>query len=62
VRDAFGWAGCPRDLSDLMSAGRLTKNVKMSRGLALFIFAGITWAIWKIRNKMAIEKSFPESP
>lgn len=61
ARDAIGWAGCLQDLSDLLS-GRVTNNVRMSRGLALFIFAGVTWAVWKIRNKMAIEKPFPKSP
>lgn len=61
VRDALGWAGCPHDFSDLMS-GRLTKSSKLSRGLALFVLAGVTWAIWRIRNKMAIERSFPKSP
>ena len=53
-------AGRPCDFSDLMS-GRLTKGVKVSWGLSLFIFAGVTGAIWKIRNKMAIEESLPKS-
>jgi len=26
------------------------------------LFAGIAWAMWKNRNKMAIEKRFPNSP
>jgi hypothetical protein len=30
--------------------------------LILFIFAGFAWAIWNNRNKMAIEKKFPNSP
>ncbi|RLN30151.1 hypothetical protein C2845_PM05G26250 [Panicum miliaceum] len=30
--------------------------------LNLFLFAGVAWAIWKIRNKMAIEKSFVNAP
>ena len=29
---------------------------------SLFSFAAFAWTIWKIRNKMAIEKSFPKKP
>jgi hypothetical protein len=28
----------------------------------MFIFAGFGWALWTSRNKMAIEKSFPQMP
>jgi hypothetical protein len=28
----------------------------------LFSFAGFAWALWKVRNKMAIEKRFPTNP
>ena len=30
--------------------------------LKFFIIAGVTWAIWRSRNKMAIEKLFPKNP
>ena len=32
------------------------------RNYVLRFFAGVTWAIWKNRNKMAIEKHFPSTP
>jgi hypothetical protein len=30
--------------------------------LQLFVFAGLAWALWNSRNKMAIEKKFPKNP
>lgn len=29
--------------------------------LDMFLFAGLLWAIWTTRNKMAIEKKFPKN-
>jgi hypothetical protein len=28
----------------------------------LFVFAGIAWALWRSRNKTAIERHFPSNP
>jgi len=30
--------------------------------LGLFLFSAIAWSIWKTRNKMAIERIFPNNP
>ena len=43
-------------------------NVNFSSGLMLtnhlkvFVFAGFAWAIWRSRNKMAMEQCFPKNP
>jgi hypothetical protein len=34
----------------------------VSYKLGLFVFAKVAWALWKSRNKMAIEKRFPSHP
>lgn len=47
--------------TDLME-NWLTNKLGQYKSLALFIFAGFMWAIWKKRNKMAIERTFPNSP
>jgi hypothetical protein len=28
----------------------------------MFVFAGLAWALWNARNKMAMEKQFPRRP
>jgi len=33
----------------------------MTNQLKIFVFAGIAWAIWRSRNKMAIEQCFPRN-
>jgi hypothetical protein len=40
----------------------MSHNLSLPYELGLFLFAGIAWALWRSRNKMAIEKSFPTSP
>lgn len=32
--------------------------MKCPKSLGIFFFAGLTWACWRIRNKMAIDKIF----
>ena len=60
IRDALGWAGCPSSLSDALDdhvwGGKIPIRLKF------FIIVGVTWAIWRSRNKMAIEKLFPKNP
>jgi hypothetical protein len=34
----------------------------MTYRLSIFVFAGLAWALWNSRNKMAIEKRFPSNP
>ena len=61
LRDAFGWARCPTDLSDLMGVS-VAGGPRLTNHLTTFIFAGFAWAIWRSRNNMAIERCFPGNP
>ena len=60
LRDAFGWAGCPSNLGDVLG-DKFLGVMKIPAHLKLFVIVGITWAIWRSRNKMAIEKLFPKN-
>jgi hypothetical protein len=42
--------------------GCLSSNPSLPYRLSLFLFAGLAWALWNSRNKMAIEKRFPSNP
>lgn len=60
LRDSIGWDGFPTSTTELMN-GWLNKPTT-SKHIGLFFFAGFLWAIWRNRNKMAIERKFPRSP
>ena len=47
---------------DELLGGKLTGMLKTDLRRGLFLFAGIAWSIWPTRNKMAIEKTFPNNP
>lgn len=53
--------GSPSSATDFLDGWLLTK-FGANKLVALFIFAGFMWATWRKRNKMTIEKTFPESP
>uniref|UniRef100_A0ACD5XXA3 Uncharacterized protein n=1 Tax=Avena sativa TaxID=4498 RepID=A0ACD5XXA3_AVESA len=57
VREALGPAWRVQDLGEFLE----TKANRTGRGRHLFwlVFAAITWSLWKIRNKMVIERIFP---
>lgn len=40
----------------------LPNKLRINKYLGLQIFAGLVWAIWRTRNKMAKEKKLPNSP
>lgn len=61
IREVFGWEGFPFSSADFME-NWLQNKFGANKSLALFIFAGFMWALWKNRNKMAIEKKFPKAP
>ena len=61
IRESFGWVEHPRSLADL-AEGCFKQNLNMPAILCLFIFAGLSWAMWCNRNKMAIERVFPNKP
>ena len=46
-----------------LQGGKLTSMFKANMRLSLFLFVGIAWSsIWRTRNKMAIERAFPNNP
>lgn len=57
IRDAFGWDRCPTSVSEFWCTW-LPAKLTIPKKLGIFCFAGITWALWKCRNKMTIEKKF----
>jgi hypothetical protein len=61
LRDSFGWDSFPTSW-DSLQGGWMSHNLSLPYKLGLFLFAGIAWALWRCRNKMAIEKRFPTSP
>jgi len=48
-------------LDDLQGVG-LANLFKTNMRLGFVMFAGFARALWKARNKMAIEKTFPNKP
>lgn len=61
VKEALSWEGVPTSMDDLLENWPPNGN-RSQKSLGLFIFAGLMWAIWRTRNKMAIEKIFPRKP
>jgi hypothetical protein len=59
--EALRWDGYPGSMDELLSewlTGKLGANYQTS----LSCFAGLAWAIWTTRNKIAIRKNFPDKP
>lgn len=61
IRDAFDLGEFPISRQEFVTEW-LPRRLKVPQKLALIFFAGLTWASWKNRNKMAIEKVFPSNP
>jgi hypothetical protein len=61
IRDAFGWNDFPTSKHNFLYDW-MPRRLGVSRRLVLFFFAALTWAIWKNRNKMAIQTVFPSNP
>jgi hypothetical protein len=57
----FGWNDSPTSWDD-MQGGWMSGKLDTSFKLSIFVFAGVAWAIWKTRNKMAIENIYPANP
>uniref|UniRef100_A0ACD5VAP6 Uncharacterized protein n=1 Tax=Avena sativa TaxID=4498 RepID=A0ACD5VAP6_AVESA len=57
VQEALGPAWQARELGEFLQ----TQANRAGGGRRLFclVFAGISWALWNVRNKMVIEKTFP---
>jgi hypothetical protein len=61
VRSATGLDPPPRSMEDFFG-NWVVPQLKGGRTLYLFMFAGLFWAMWCNRNRMAIERRFPSSP
>jgi hypothetical protein len=60
IREAFGVQWNPKNLPEfLLILNQLTPILRQSFWV---LFAAQSWALWLIRNKLSIEKSFPEQP
>ena len=57
----FGWQDFPTSKHNFLYDW-MPRTLGVPRRLVLFFFAGLTWAIWKNRNKMAIQKVFSSNP
>jgi hypothetical protein len=58
IREAFGVQWNPENLPEFLSIlNQLTPSVRQSFWV---LFAAQSWALWVIRNKLTIEKSFPK--
>jgi hypothetical protein len=56
--EALGWRGQPRNLTDLLN-NWLTGKFGVNYRTGLSYFAGLAWALWMTRNKICIQKKFP---
>ena len=61
LKEAFDLESVPRSLHELLESWLHGKGPLPSR-LIMFVFAGFAWTLWVSRNKMAIEKVFPNMP
>jgi hypothetical protein len=61
VRDALGWERYPCSLDEFLIGWVNEKSAKLSR-LMYFGLGAVCWPLWKVRNKMAIEKKIVKSP
>jgi hypothetical protein len=59
VREALGWNGYPRSMRELLSDW-LPVKFGTSFQTGFTCFAGLAWALWTTRNKISIQKMFPE--
>jgi hypothetical protein len=61
IRDAFGWHDFPTSKQNFLY-GWLPRRLGVPQRIVLIFFAALSWAIWKNRNSMAIQKIFPANP
>jgi hypothetical protein len=61
MKETFGWSRYPFYLDDFWVhwvGSHPSKNIK----LFLFGLGAVCWALWRVRNKMGIEKELVRSP
>lgn len=61
VKGCLNWQRIPTSLDDFQQFW-LDDRGAHTYHISLFSFAALVWSLWKVRNKMAIEKSFPKQP
>jgi hypothetical protein len=59
--ETLWWKGHPKNMQDLLD-NWLTGGFGVNYQTGLSCFAGFALALWTVRNKMCIQKSFPERP
>lgn len=61
IKEMLKWEKTPKSL-DNFQHNWLDARGANYYNTCLFSFAALAWTLWKIRNKMAIEKNFPKQP
>jgi hypothetical protein len=61
LREIFGWSNYPRSREDFVCHW-IGEGSSKANKLILFGFGVVCWSLWKVRNKMAIEKQIVKSP
>ena len=61
VKEACNWNRTPTSLNDFQLNWLEGKRANYYNAI-LFSFAAFAWALWKCRNRMAIEKDLPRNP
>lgn len=57
IRDALGLKGFPVSVQDMIFKW-LPRRLGIPKRLCFIFFAGLAWAMWKNRYRMAIEKDY----
>ena len=58
VREALAGKNIPTSWKDWRGL-QLVNEFKLPKRFTMFLFSGLAWALWKTRNKMAIEHIYP---
>ena len=61
VRDSLEWGECPTSW-EMWRGQWANGGLRIPKRLGNVLLAGVTWALWTNRNKMAMERSFPKDP
>jgi hypothetical protein len=61
VKEALGWKQLPSSLEEF-TQGWLDGSFKANNRIILFCLGAMCWSLWKVRNKMVIEKKLIASP
>jgi hypothetical protein len=59
LKETLGWNGQPRSMNDLTSEW-FTGGFGVDFQTGLVCFAGFAWATWITRNKICMQKTFPD--